>query len=391
MFVYGGNLGKPQGIPFLIECMQKCSCLKEAYFLVVGDGTEYGVIEDYVRRSGQQNLKLMRRLPKEDYDSMVGACDVGLIFLDHRFTIPNFPSRILSYMQAKVPVLAATDTSSDMGKMIEDARFGWWVESNDPIRVGYRDNFLPYSDFDEATGSLTGALSDFLNFAGNCEKNAHLHFEPIAFQTTEDGLQALTEGEIDCMFPVNLSAYDAEKLGIVITDPFVVTEMYALVRSADHQGISPDREMTAAVLSGHLSHETFIKDYFPKWEIRYFNSNEESFRAVAEGGADCTLVSNYRINRINELSSKYKLATLATGETMNLAVAVNREDDCLYSILNKIIRLMPDTMINASLTNYGFLDEKVTFMEFLRKYWAYLLAAVAIVAVVILLLVLHNA
>ncbi|EKC47374.1 hypothetical protein OBE_15744, partial [human gut metagenome] len=48
----------------------------------------------------------MRRLPKEDYDIMVAACDVGMIFLDYRFTIPNFPSRLLSYMQAKIPVLA---------------------------------------------------------------------------------------------------------------------------------------------------------------------------------------------------------------------------------------------------------------------------------------------
>ena len=44
---------------------------------------------------------------KEDYELMISACDVGLIFLDHRFTIPNFPSRLLAYMQAGLPVLQA--------------------------------------------------------------------------------------------------------------------------------------------------------------------------------------------------------------------------------------------------------------------------------------------
>ena len=62
---------------------------------------------------------------------MVGACDVGMIFLDHRFTIPNFPSRVLSYMQAKIPVLACTDSNTDIGKIIEEAGFGSWCESND--------------------------------------------------------------------------------------------------------------------------------------------------------------------------------------------------------------------------------------------------------------------
>lgn len=131
VFVYGGNLGKPQGIPFLIECLEKCKDIEEAFFLIVGNGTEYGKLEAYANRSSQKNIKLMSRLPKEDYDTMVGACDVGLIFLDHRFTIPNFPSRLLSYMQAKIPVLAVTDPNTDIGKVIVDGGFGWWVGSND--------------------------------------------------------------------------------------------------------------------------------------------------------------------------------------------------------------------------------------------------------------------
>ena len=131
VFVYGGNLGKPQGIPFLIECLRKCADVEDAFFLVVGAGTEYGALEAYAGSGRQRNLKLMQRLPKEDYDTMVGACDVGMIFLDHRFTIPNFPSRLLSYMQARLPVLAATDPNTDLGTVITDGGFGWWCESND--------------------------------------------------------------------------------------------------------------------------------------------------------------------------------------------------------------------------------------------------------------------
>lgn len=134
VFIYGGNLGKPQGIPFVIKCLEACRDLKEAYFLIVGAGTEYGVLDKYVKESGQKNIKLMQRLPKDDYDSMVGACDVGLIFLDHRFTIPNFPSRLLEYMQAKLPVLACTDPNTDVGKVITEGGFGWWCESDNTDR-----------------------------------------------------------------------------------------------------------------------------------------------------------------------------------------------------------------------------------------------------------------
>ena len=74
-------------------------------------------------------MKLMKELPKEEYDQMIASCDVGMIFLDHRFTIPNFPSRLLNYMQVKLPVLAVTDPNTDVGKVIVDGEFGWWCES----------------------------------------------------------------------------------------------------------------------------------------------------------------------------------------------------------------------------------------------------------------------
>ncbi|SDB96858.1 Glycosyltransferase involved in cell wall bisynthesis [Succiniclasticum ruminis] len=131
VFIYGGNLGKPQGIPFLVSCLEKAKEIEKAFFVIVGDGTDFGLIENYVKHANQQNLKLMKHLPKEDYETLVGACDVGMIFLDHRFTIPNFPSRLLSYMQAKIPVLAVTDPYTDIGNVIVKGGFGWWCESDD--------------------------------------------------------------------------------------------------------------------------------------------------------------------------------------------------------------------------------------------------------------------
>lgn len=130
VFVYGGNLGKPQGIDFMIECLKSQENKEDSFFLIVGDGTEYEKIEAYINMDKPNNIKLMKRLPKEDYDKIVGACDVGMIFLDHRFTIPNFPSRLLSYMQANIPVLAVTDKNTDIGTVIVDGEFGWWCESD---------------------------------------------------------------------------------------------------------------------------------------------------------------------------------------------------------------------------------------------------------------------
>lgn len=130
VFIYGGNLGKPQGIPFLIECLNANANRKDCHFLVIGTGTELPKLKAWYEEKKPSSVTVMNGLPKPDYDQLVKACDVGLIFLDHRFTIPNYPSRLLSYLENKMPILCATDPNCDMGPIAETNGFGYWCESN---------------------------------------------------------------------------------------------------------------------------------------------------------------------------------------------------------------------------------------------------------------------
>ncbi|PEW97844.1 glycosyltransferase WbuB [Bacillus cereus] len=130
VFIYGGNLGKPQGIDFLIECLKVNKNNNQVHFVIVGAGTEFPKLKTCINNENLINTQLFSQLPKDEYDILADSCDVGLIFLDKRFTIPNFPSRILSYMQASMPILAATDINTDIGEIIEDGGFGLWCESS---------------------------------------------------------------------------------------------------------------------------------------------------------------------------------------------------------------------------------------------------------------------
>jgi len=128
VLVYGGNLGKPQGLDFLLQTIQS-SNVEDIYFLIIGDGTEYPRINNWFNTVKPNNAKLMQRLPKNDYDRLLAACDVGLIFLDAKFLIPNFPSRLLSYLEMSLPVLSATDVNTDIGKVLEESGSGLSVKS----------------------------------------------------------------------------------------------------------------------------------------------------------------------------------------------------------------------------------------------------------------------
>ncbi|NQU32080.1 MAG: glycosyltransferase, partial [Bacteroidetes bacterium] len=131
VFIYGGNLGKPQGIGFLNDIIFSNRDNLDIFFLIVGSGTEFYKIQRFLEENAIKNAKLIKSLSKQEYDNLVYSSDVGLIFLDPRFTIPNFPSRLLSYLENKKPVVAATDNTTDLGFILEKNGAGYWVENGD--------------------------------------------------------------------------------------------------------------------------------------------------------------------------------------------------------------------------------------------------------------------
>lgn len=132
--VYGGNMGRPQGLEFLMDIVKTYQETNDVFFLLVGRGTERLKISELIKSEGLSNVMMLDALPREDYEALVTECDIGLIFLNKNFTIPNFPSRVLSYFEYGLPVIAATDRNTDFGEMIENASAGYWLESGDITR-----------------------------------------------------------------------------------------------------------------------------------------------------------------------------------------------------------------------------------------------------------------
>lgn len=142
LFIYGGNLGKPQGIDFVVDFLRSQKNQSNRHFLIIGSGTDYKKIKLWIDLEKPMNVILLPALPKDEYNNLLRSSDIGMIFLDSRFTIPNFPSRLLSYLEYKLPVLAATDTNTDLGKIIENNKFGYWSVSGDIQSINLNVNRL---------------------------------------------------------------------------------------------------------------------------------------------------------------------------------------------------------------------------------------------------------
>ena len=132
VFIFGGNMGRPQDIPFLCGALKCLNGNKRAYFLCIGTGNEAGRLKSFIESNNITNAKYFAKMPRDDYIEAARGCDVGLVVLNSNFTIPNYPSKTLGYMQSSLPILAATDTNTDYKDLIESAaECGLWCNSSD--------------------------------------------------------------------------------------------------------------------------------------------------------------------------------------------------------------------------------------------------------------------
>lgn len=130
--IFGGNMGVPQKLENVLGLAKACEAdYPDVVFLLVGKGVQQARIRKMITEMNLSNTILKDFIPYQDYQKLVAQCDIGLISLNERFTIPNIPSKTLSYFNLKIPVLASLDAATDYGKILESINAGLWSPAGD--------------------------------------------------------------------------------------------------------------------------------------------------------------------------------------------------------------------------------------------------------------------
>lgn len=264
-----------------------------------------------------------------------------------------------------------------------------WIAEHSTIRIGYVENYLPFCQTSE-TGEVTGALKDYLAHARSSLGNKNVNFTTTPYASVSAALEALNRGEVDGVFPVCLSYYDADNLNVWVTNPAMKTGINAVMRNSEEQNLSRESTLTIAVPAGNLNVETFIKEQYPACRILAFPDDQACFAAVADKTADCALISNYRIPGTEEAFKKYSLYSVPTGEHIPFSFAVRKADRDLYFVLNKTVLMTNSGDMDSALASYMRVNRKVSFSDFLKDNWLIVLGFLVLVSAVIIALLLQR-
>ncbi len=257
-----------------------------------------------------------------------------------------------------------------------------WLDEHGEIKIGFLTDDIGFSYYDVDTKTLTGVLSDYIMLAADCLDGSRLSFNLIGYDSQEEQMEALKNGEIDMIFHFTQNPYIAEQNGFILSNTVLTINMAAITLK---NYFNESEANTVAVARNNLLLRWYISYNYPDWDVVECDSFEDAEAAVRNGDADCFLVKPDELVQYIEDKHLHNVYLTQSGNT---SFAVQRGNTLLLSILNKTLRTMPDTMLSGALSMYDTTVQQTTFADFIKDN---LLASAAVcisIFIIILLIVL---
>ncbi len=238
------------------------------------------------------------------------------------------------------------------------------LKKHGPIRIGYKDDYLPYSGTEE--GKESGLLRDLLEHFKGTMKNADIAFETVPYPSIEAAVEAVHKGEVDLAYPLFYDDYDAESNEILLSDTVAKAKMDAIVRKGEEQTLDTKEALKVACLTGDTSQASVVNKNYPNWEYLTYDTVDECFQAIRDHEADCFVICDYRVNVLTREMTRYQLAYTGIDSTVTVSFATQKQNAVMYSIINKLIATADNLDVTTSLKEYAAKNRIVTLADFTR-------------------------
>ena len=257
-----------------------------------------------------------------------------------------------------------------------------WLKEHGAIRMGFLTSDGGVSNYDPATGKLTGAITDYIQFAADCLGNQELEFQIVGYDSMEAELNALKSGEIDMIFHFDQNLNLAEEYRVACTSTTWITNLMAVTNK---QHFNESKANRIAVPQNKLSLKKYLAFYYPQWEIVDCDTQEDAARLIKTGRADCFVTG---ISSEENYSKKYGFYSVPLLNPVKSCFAVKSGNCSLLSILNKTIKAKPINLLAGSIAMYQSSARKVTLSEFIKDNFVMVLLIGSIAVAVVLLTIL---
>ncbi len=257
-----------------------------------------------------------------------------------------------------------------------------WLNEHDTIRMGYMQQYIPYTGTDEKTGDAKGVFIDVLREA--CDHYG-LQLRTTAYDSVDEMCVALQDGQIDVIAPILEDEWFGEQEGIALSDDVVQGNVKVL-----YTATSDMEDPVIGVVSGDYLTEKTILAENPEARLKTYENQLQCISAVRVGDADITYIpSAFYTYDLNKDNSKYEGLQVSNydGYNFTCVFGVEKGNAGLLDLLNREIELLSENFVQNSLLENSQYETKITLLYLLKNNFNMVAMMVIIIILVLLLAV----
>ena len=130
--VYTGSISVKQGLENVIEAAGRLKDSDGISFLIVGDGSQKAMLMQKAAKKGLTNVRFLPPQPRKSFAQVLSSADVLLLNQQGDVIDAVIPSKLLAYMSAGRPIVAAVHPDSETARYIRLADCGLVVPPEQP-------------------------------------------------------------------------------------------------------------------------------------------------------------------------------------------------------------------------------------------------------------------
>ena len=261
-----------------------------------------------------------------------------------------------------------------------------WIDTHNTLRVGYLEDYLPYSDTGK-NGQVTGMISEIIPTMLRDLNLQNIEVTFKGYHSYDDMISDLAVEAIDAAFPVGGGLYYSEENGIYQTNAVISATMELVYKGT----FSDEKTHLFAVNQNNRMQYYFVLANFPGAEIRFYQSTEECLDAVLSGAVDCTTLNGLRANDILKNRRYHGLSMLQTNRNDDRSFGVEIGNEGLLKLLNRGINVLGYDYIQG--LSYRYTSGLYTYglWDFVLDNLLLFISALLVVVASVIVLLIRNA
>jgi colanic acid biosynthesis glycosyl transferase WcaI len=135
VILFAGTIGLASGAEIMLEVAEQLAGDRRSKIVFVGEGESLAMLREGARDRALENMVFSPFQPRERLGQVQAIADISIVTLRPDSAQMSVPSKVLGYMAAARPVLAAVPDNSETARFIRESGAGIVVPPVDPAAI----------------------------------------------------------------------------------------------------------------------------------------------------------------------------------------------------------------------------------------------------------------